>query len=84
MNIFNPHKVIEDTIAKLKEEIKLKNTLVAVSGGVDSATTAIILTKADIQIRCIFIDTGFMRKNESKEALSLLKKNGINAELLSA
>lgn len=84
MTIFNPREVIDNTIIKLKEDIESKTTLVAVSGGVDSATTAVMLTKANVQTRCIFIDTGFMRKNESQEALNLLKENGINAESLLA
>jgi len=81
---FNPYGTIEDTVARLRELVGSKVVLVAVSGGVDSATIATMLLRAKIQTRCIFIDTGFMRTNESREAIALLKRNNIDAQLISA
>lgn len=54
------------------EEIKAKvgsgRVLLALSGGVDSTVVAALLTKAiGSQLSCIFVDHGFMRKNEGDE-----------------
>jgi GMP synthase (glutamine-hydrolysing) len=84
MNDFDPQSFIEETVAKLKETAKLNTVLVAVSGGVDSATTAVILKKAEIPTKCIFIDTGFMRLDEPEKALHILKQNNIDVEIISA
>jgi len=49
--------------------------LLAVSGGVDSTVVAFLLKKAiDKNLYLIYVDTGLMRKDESKSIISFLKK----------
>jgi GMP synthase (glutamine-hydrolysing) len=44
----------------------------ALSGGVDSAVCAVLAQKAvGNRLTCIFVDTGFMRKNEGDKVMSL-------------
>ena len=44
---------------------KPKCLVIGVSGGVDSAVTAGLLSRAiGKQLKCIFVDTGLLRKNE--------------------
>jgi GMP synthase (glutamine-hydrolysing) len=63
---------VENFVEKQCEEIKTvvgdEKALIAVSGGVDSTTCAILTHKAiDDKLQCIFIDTGFMRLDEPEK-----------------
>lgn len=56
---------IEDTVAKLREEIGDKNVILGLSGGVDSSVAAGLLSRAvGKQLTCVFVDQGLMRKDE--------------------
>ncbi len=59
---------IEEQIKLLREKIGKNKILLALSGGVDSTTVAALVNKAvGDQLICMFIDQGFMRKNEAKK-----------------
>ncbi|MCF8885367.1 MAG: glutamine-hydrolyzing GMP synthase [Nitrososphaerota archaeon] len=72
-----------DVVEKIVEDIRNmvgpgENVVCAVSGGVDSTTTAVITHKAiGDRLYCIFIDTGLMRKDEREEVVETLKHVGI-------
>lgn len=56
---------IEDTVAKLREQIGDKKVILGLSGGVDSSVAAGLLSRAvGNQLTCVFVDQGLMRKNE--------------------
>ncbi len=56
----------KNTTEKIKNEVKDKNVILGLSGGVDSSVTAILLHKAiGKQLTCIFVDNGLLRHNES-------------------
>lgn len=58
-------KFVDDAIQGVKDQVGDKKVLLALSGGVDSSTLAFLLHKAiGDQLTCMFIDQGFMRKNE--------------------
>jgi GMP synthase (glutamine-hydrolysing) len=63
---------VEDFVKKQCDEIKRvvgdEKALIAVSGGVDSTTCAVLTHKAiDDNLLCVFIDTGFMRLDEPEK-----------------
>ena len=82
-NHINVKKTINQICQSLKEEIGGK-ALVAISGGVDSTTAAALIKKARIKNKLLFIDTGFLRQDETKQVLASLKKAGFKVELLNA
>ncbi len=56
---------IDEAINEVRNKVGDKRILLALSGGVDSSTLAFLLHKAiGDQLTCMFIDQGFMRKNE--------------------
>ena len=82
--MFNEEKFIEETIADLKDKIKGK-ALIAFSGGVDSAVCAALVNKAvGSQLIAVHIDTGYMRKNESKDVEKMMKDMNLNYRFIDA
>ena len=67
---------IDSEIRSIRETVQDKKVLLALSGGVDSSTLAFLLHKAiDDQLICMFIDHGFMRKNEPEELMDTFSKD---------
>ncbi|GHT21246.1 GMP synthase [glutamine-hydrolyzing] [Planctomycetales bacterium] len=55
-----------ETVERLKNEIGTGQVICGLSGGVDSAVVAAILSKAvGKQVKCILVDNGLLRKNEA-------------------
>ncbi len=60
--------IIEDQVAAIRAQVGAEKVLCALSGGVDSAVAAALVTKAvGNQLTCVFVDTGLMRKNEGEQ-----------------
>ncbi|HAS38712.1 MAG TPA: GMP synthase (glutamine-hydrolyzing) [Ruminococcaceae bacterium] len=58
----------QTAIKNIREKVGDGKVLLALSGGVDSSVAAALLSKAvGNQLTCIFVDHGFMRKNEGDE-----------------
>ena len=82
--MFNAEKFIDETILKLKGEIKGK-ALIAFSGGVDSTVCAALVNEAiGKNLVAVHVDTGYMRKNESKNVKKLMEKIGLNYHFIDA
>lgn len=63
---------IEEQVKAIREKVGKDKILLALSGGVDSTTVAALISKAiGDQLICMFIDQGFMRKNEAKKINTL-------------
>ena len=65
---------IEDACDEIKKEAAGRPILCALSGGVDSAVCAVLAHRAaGGQLTCLFVDTGFMRKNEGDQVTVLFR-----------
>jgi GMP synthase (glutamine-hydrolysing) len=61
---------IERAVEEIRSKVGSERVLCALSGGVDSSTTAALVHKAvRDQLTCIFVDHGLLRKNEAEEVV---------------
>ena len=70
---------VETTIHQIREKVGDGKVLCALSGGVDSSVTAVLLHKAiGKNLTCIFVDHGLLRKNEFENVLKDYEHLGLN------
>lgn len=81
---WSTHSFIETQINKIRETVQDDEVICALSGGVDSTVLAVLLHKAiGDKLKCIHIDTGLMRQEESKKLMELFAENfNMNIELI--
>jgi GMP synthase (glutamine-hydrolysing) len=66
---------IEETVQNIRESISGAKVIMAVSGGVDSTVSAVLLHKAvGKNLHCVFVDNGLLRKNEAEEVITGFKR----------
>lgn len=76
---WTPASFIESTVQELKEQLGDDKVILALSGGVDSSVTAVLLNKAiGKNLTCIFVDHGLLRKNEFENVLRDYEHLGLN------
>jgi GMP synthase (glutamine-hydrolysing) len=82
--VFDAEKFIEDTVDELKRRLK-GVAVIGVSGGVDSTVSAVLVNRAiSKNLRCVLVDTGYMRKNETENNRKLLEKLELNVLVVEA
>jgi GMP synthase (glutamine-hydrolysing) len=65
---------VEDAVERIRREVGTANVICALSGGVDSAVAATLVSRAiGKQLTCIYVDTGLMRKDESAGVLAAFR-----------
>jgi GMP synthase (glutamine-hydrolysing) len=74
--------------AQMLEQIRIdvadREVVCGVSGGVDSTVLAVLLHRAGVKVRCIYIDTGLMRKDETQEVIEQFAEVGVPIEVIDA
>lgn len=70
------HSFINETITSIKTRIGRGSAVCALSGGVDSAVAAVLVSRAiGERLTCIFVDNGLLRQNETQEVVSMIRGN---------
>ena len=65
----------KEMIAEIRRTVGMEQVLCAVSGGVDSTTTAALVNEAvGNQLMCVFVDHGLMRKGEPEQVRDILEQ----------
>jgi GMP synthase (glutamine-hydrolysing) len=76
---WTPASFIESTVQSLQKQIGDDKVILALSGGVDSSVTAVLLNRAiGKNLTCIFVDHGLLRKHEFENVLRDYEHLGLN------
>jgi GMP synthase (glutamine-hydrolysing) len=82
---WTPDSFVEETTARLREQLGDDKVILGLSGGVDSSVAAVLLHKAiGANLHCIFVDNGLLRKNEYESVLESYKGMGLNVKGVNA
>lgn len=82
LEVFDPKKFVEAEIERTRRSIGSEKALVAVSGGVDSTTCAVLTHKAlGENLVCVILDDAFMREGEPEYISSTLSKSPFNVPM---
>lgn len=82
--MFEPEVFVKETIKELGQKIRDK-AIIACSGGVDSSTAAVLVNRAiGKNLTAVFVDTGYMRKDEPEIIRKELQRLGLNLRFIDA
>ena len=72
--------IIEDSIARIREQVGAEKVLLGLSGGVDSSVLAALLHRAlGTQLTCVFVDHGLLRLGEGDQVMATFAEHmGVN------
>jgi GMP synthase (glutamine-hydrolysing) len=66
--------IVEEQIARIREQVGGGKVICGLSGGVDSSVAALLVHRAvGDQLTCVFVDHGLMRKNEGEQVISAFR-----------
>jgi GMP synthase (glutamine-hydrolysing) len=66
--------IVEDQIARIRDQVGNGKVICGLSGGVDSSVAALLVHRAvGDQLTCVFVDHGLMRKNEGEQVISAFR-----------
>ncbi len=84
--LWNSKNIIDRAVSEIKDQVGDQEVLLGLSGGVDSAVVAALLSKAiGNQLTCIFVDNGLLRLNEGDQVMETFKgKFGIKVKRANA
>jgi GMP synthase (glutamine-hydrolysing) len=73
---WTPVNIITDTVEKIREQVGDAKAICGLSGGVDSATAAMLVHRAiGDNLTCVFVDHGLLRHNEAEQVIEAFGKN---------
>ena len=76
---------IDEAIKEIRDKVNDERVLAAVSGGIDSTVTALLVHKAiGERLTCLFINHGLLREGEEREVLSMFNTLGIKVNYIDA
>ena len=82
---WKPSKLVQSKVKEIKETIGKDIAISAISGGVDSCVSSVLVNKAiGKNLKSFIVDTGLMRYKEVEEILPSLKKLGLRPKVINA
>ena len=73
---WTPGNIIEDNIARIREQVGKEEVVLGLSGGVDSSVVAVMLHQAiGDQLTCVFVDNGLLRHKEGDQVMAVFAEN---------
>ena len=79
--------IIEDQIARVRQQVGSDEVILGLSGGVDSSVVAALLHRAiGEQLTCVFVDTGLLRWQEGDQVMKMMEaassENGMGVKVI--
>jgi len=72
---WTPGSVIEESVARIRQQVGSGQIVLGLSGGVDSAVAATLIHRAvGDQLTCIFVDTGLLRRGEPEQVVQTFQR----------
>jgi GMP synthase (glutamine-hydrolysing) len=66
--------VVEEQVARIRDQVGDGRVICGLSGGVDSSVAALLVHRAvGDQLTCVFVDHGLMRKNEGEQVVTAFR-----------
>lgn len=83
---WKPEDIVKEKVNEIRNMVGGDEAVIcALSGGIDSATTALIASRAiGERLTCIFVDHGFLRKGEVQEVLETMRKMNVKVRYVDA
>ncbi|MDA9557192.1 glutamine-hydrolyzing GMP synthase [Vibrio sp.] len=70
--LWTSESIIEDAIARIKEQVGDDEVILGLSGGVDSSVVAMLVHRAiGDKLTCVFVDNGLLRLNEGEQVMDM-------------
>lgn len=75
-NAWTPANIIDDAIARVRDQVGEDEVLLGLSGGVDSSVVAALLHRAiGDKLTCLFVDTGLLRYGEAAQVMDTMARH---------
>ncbi len=66
--------VIDEAVARIRQQVGAGKVICGLSGGVDSAVAALLIHRAvGEQLTCVFVDTGLLRLGEAEQVVTTFR-----------
>jgi len=79
LEVFDPKEFVDKEVEEIRSVVAGERALIAVSGGVDSTTSAALIHRAiGENLLCVMLDDAFMRDGEPESVAQLLSQPPLN------
>ncbi|MFO7578495.1 MAG: glutamine-hydrolyzing GMP synthase [Pelovirga sp.] len=73
---WTPGQIVEDAVARIREQVGSEQVILGLSGGVDSSVAAALIHRAiGDQLHCVFVDNGLLRLDEGDQVMATFASN---------